>query len=78
MSATPATGDLGGVTFTAKAEGEAGNGIVIEFVDPDQADQGLQINVDTDNRKITVSWQLIAMVILQAMSIQLFQDQRSF
>jgi len=51
-SATPATGKLAGVTFTAVTPGEAGDEIEIEFVDPGEADQGLKITVD--NNKITV------------------------
>jgi flagellin len=46
---------LHGVTFTAVDSGAAGNGIVIEFVDPGEGDKPLEITVDTDNRKITVS-----------------------
>ena len=51
--ATAATGDLAGVTFTAKTPGAAGNSIQIEFVDPSDSDQSL--NIDVSGNTITVN-----------------------
>ena len=51
-AATSATATLEGVTFTAVAEGAAGNGIEIEFVDPEDNNAVLDITVAN---KITVT-----------------------
>ncbi|MGB4315123.1 MAG: flagellin, partial [bacterium] len=52
-SATLATVELEGVTFTANAEGEAGNGIKIVFEDPGENEAELTISVS--DRIITVT-----------------------
>jgi len=49
-----ATGTLEGVSFEAVADGDAGNGIEIEFVDPEDTGQSLQVQVDVSDNKITV------------------------
>jgi hypothetical protein len=46
---TPATGELGGVTFTAVDPGEAGNDIEIVFVASETAKEELSITV-SDNK----------------------------
>ena len=46
---TPATGDLGGVTFTAVASGEAGNDIEIVF------EKGTELSISVSDKIITVS-----------------------
>lgn len=52
-SATPATGDLEGVSFTAVTAGTVGNSIEIEFVDPGSNDASLSVSVS--GNKITVN-----------------------
>jgi flagellin len=52
-SATPATGELAGVTFTAVDPGKEGNDIEIEFVDPGKGNEDLSISVS--GNKITVT-----------------------
>jgi len=51
-SATPATATLEGVTFTAVAEGAAGNGIEIEFIKPET--NSANLNIAVADKKITV------------------------
>lgn len=51
--ATPATGTLHGVTFTAKTAGAAGNSIKVEFVKLDAADQ--QLGISVSGNTITVN-----------------------
>ena len=51
--ATPATGVLAGVTFTAVDPGKEGNDIEIEFVDPGKGNEDLSISVS--GNKITVT-----------------------
>jgi len=45
-SATPATGTLEGVTFTAVTAGAGGNSIQVVFEDPESADQTLDVSVN--------------------------------
>jgi flagellin len=51
-SATPATGVLGGVTFTAKEEGQAGNDIKIVFSKDSETDK---VSISVSGNIITVS-----------------------
>lgn len=52
-SATPATGDLQGVSFTAVTAGTVGNSIEIEFVNPES--NGASLSVSVSENKITVN-----------------------
>jgi len=53
-SATPATGTLEGVTFTAVTAGAGGNSIEVVFVDPESKDQTLSVSVSGNTITVTL------------------------